>query len=239
MALLALAGWVWGARLYGTVFDSSLEPLDRALVTLNTTPEQRQVAVNGTYDFSVALGVYEIVAEKRNATAAEEVAVTREGEYRLDLIAFTPLEGGLGNLSEILDERQISLEETDEDFSSQLLLAAVLLLAAGLLAAFWKLRKTGSDGPRKISVSIPSIWEKMPLPAQPAAGPAASKPLTADQQRVVDTIKSFDNRVSQKELRKALNPWSEAKVSMELTELEDHEVIRKIKKGRGNIIRID
>ena len=53
----------------------------------------------------------------------------------------------------------------------------------------------------------------------------------------MQSLSSFKNRASQKDLRKALNHWSEAKVSMELTELEEMGAIQKLKKGRGNIIR--
>jgi len=42
-------------------------------------------------------------------------------------------------------------------------------------------------------------------------------------------------RVTQKEIRKQV-PMSEAKISLVITELEDKGLIKKIKKGRGNII---
>ena len=67
---------------------------------------------------------------------------------------------------------------------------------------------------------------------------APKKTLSKDQERMLSVIRGFGNRLSQKELRKALPEWSEAKVSMELTELEDFGVVAKIKKGRGNVIRI-
>jgi len=66
---------------------------------------------------------------------------------------------------------------------------------------------------------------------------APSRIFTADQTKVMQALSSFGNRASQKDLRKALHFWSEAKVSMELTELEDLGIIQKIKKGRGNVIR--
>ncbi len=86
---------------------------------------------------------------------------------------------------------------------------------------------------RPLHISLP----KTLLPPLPEIGRPLQTPLTPDQQKVLETIRRFDNRLSQKELRKALSPWSEAKVSMELTELEDRGIISKIKKGRGNIIR--
>jgi len=43
--------------------------------------------------------------------------------------------------------------------------------------------------------------------------------------------------LTQKELRKKL-PWSEAKVSLIVSDLEDRGLIKK-KKERGNILKID
>jgi len=51
----------------------------------------------------------------------------------------------------------------------------------------------------------------------------------------MDIIKKEDGRTTQKEIRKQL-PLSEAKVSLIITELEEKGVVKKIKKGRGNVI---
>jgi uncharacterized membrane protein len=48
-------------------------------------------------------------------------------------------------------------------------------------------------------------------------------------------IRKEGGRITQQELRRQM-PYSEAKVSLMLAELEDQGRIRKIKKGRGNII---
>ncbi|MBR9700482.1 hypothetical protein GOV11_01305 [Candidatus Woesearchaeota archaeon] len=52
---------------------------------------------------------------------------------------------------------------------------------------------------------------------------------------VLTVLKKHKGRATQKELRKEL-PFSEAKASLVLTELESEGKIKKIKKGRGNII---
>ena len=56
-----------------------------------------------------------------------------------------------------------------------------------------------------------------------------------DLQQVIDVVKKHGNRTTQKELRKEI-PLSEAKVSLMVSELEDKGILKKIKKGRGNII---
>jgi uncharacterized membrane protein len=45
-------------------------------------------------------------------------------------------------------------------------------------------------------------------------------------------------RVTQKEIRKSF-PMSEAKISLIITDLESQGKVRKIKKGRGNVIIAD
>jgi uncharacterized membrane protein len=42
-------------------------------------------------------------------------------------------------------------------------------------------------------------------------------------------------RITQLDLRKAL-PYSEAKVSLMITDLENRGIVKKIKKGRGNVL---
>ncbi len=53
--------------------------------------------------------------------------------------------------------------------------------------------------------------------------------------KVIDFIKKEGGRTTQKDIRKNF-PQSEAKISLIVSELEDAGRIRKIKKGRGNII---
>ena len=53
--------------------------------------------------------------------------------------------------------------------------------------------------------------------------------------KVLEIIKKEGGRMNQKDLRK-LFPYSEAKISLVIAELESKGKIEKIKKGRGNII---
>ena len=68
----------------------------------------------------------------------------------------------------------------------------------------------------------------------------AKKPsgqLSRDEKRLLEVIRKLGGRVAQREIRKNID-WSEAAVSMTLSDLEDKGAIRKIKKGRGNVIRL-
>ncbi len=59
--------------------------------------------------------------------------------------------------------------------------------------------------------------------------------LPNDLKIVLELIKSAGGRITQKELREKLG-WSEAKLSLVLSDLERRGLIEKYKKGRGNII---
>jgi len=65
----------------------------------------------------------------------------------------------------------------------------------------------------------------------------AKKPakLSKEERQVLEIIQR-EHRLTQKELRKKL-PWSEAKVSLIVADLEERGLIKKLKKGRGNILK--
>ena len=56
-----------------------------------------------------------------------------------------------------------------------------------------------------------------------------------DLKKVIDIIKEEGGRTTQKDIRKKM-PLSEAKISLLIADLEHKGKIKKIKKGRGNII---
>ncbi|MBI5065812.1 hypothetical protein HZA97_06250 [Candidatus Woesearchaeota archaeon] len=56
--------------------------------------------------------------------------------------------------------------------------------------------------------------------------------------KVLNIIKKEGNRTTQKDLRKQI-PYSEAKISLVVAELEKEGKIKKIKKGRGNILILE
>ena len=56
--LLLFPQVVMAATLTGTVYDLGLEEVQNAIITINTEPEQRIVAKDGTYSVSIPEGVY-------------------------------------------------------------------------------------------------------------------------------------------------------------------------------------
>ncbi len=61
--------------------------------------------------------------------------------------------------------------------------------------------------------------------------------LPEDLKELLDLVRASGNRITQRELRKK-SPYSESKVSLMLSDLEERGLVEKFKRGRGNIIRI-
>jgi len=61
--------------------------------------------------------------------------------------------------------------------------------------------------------------------------------LPEDLKELLELVRASGNRITQRELRKK-SPYSESKVSLMLSDLEERGLIEKFKRGRGNIIRI-
>ena len=60
--------------------------------------------------------------------------------------------------------------------------------------------------------------------------------LDEDAKQVLSSLDSFEGRATQKEIRKMLG-FSDAKLSLILTELENLGYIKKFKRGRANIVK--
>jgi len=239
----------FAARIYGTVYDSTLNPLERALVAINTTPEQKMLVENGSYSFFVPDGAYLIGAYGENSSTSELIQVHGEGDYRIDLLALKQPEGEeIDTLWELMNTTMLSSNELPSDETPALFkyvifsvlvvlaLAALLFLKYGRKTSPLKRAEQANDKPA--TPTTPQKHEEGEQTTEVVAKQTGTtEKLTPDQRKVLSTLATLGGRVSQKELRKALTPWSEAKVSMELTELEDNGAIRKIRKGRGNIIK--
>src|SRR3989344_5125903 len=80
------------AVIRGAIYDLALEQVS-AVVEINTIPQQRMIAVNGTYQFSVQPGQYIIRAQAsgQEGFAEENVEIRDEGVYHLDLFLYPDL----------------------------------------------------------------------------------------------------------------------------------------------------
>ena len=209
-----------GATVYGNVYDLSLEKAKGALVDVNTTPNQFMIASDGKYSFEIPRGTYLIRAKSTDNTGvlleSRLITISQEGNYVLDFILFPVIE----------DEEDVSIDLGDiadggKNTALWIVLAIIGAVIAGLLA--WKLRDL--------------FWKnKETLPIKPIENDRT--PATdPDLEKVIQVIAKEGGRATQKEIRQQI-PFSEAKISLMITELEHKGRIEKIKKGRGNIVTL-
>jgi len=150
-SLLFIQGTALAATVHGTVYEwYSFEPLNNAVIEINSTPEQYFVAVDSAYSFSLPPGNYLVKAsyfEGNNIVyAAEEtIKITENGDYVVDLLLFPTYEEELLNQSEFeefdqdFEEAELVTEESSGNTTyAALILALCVLLFTGYL---WNKRK--------------------------------------------------------------------------------------------------
>ncbi len=96
------------------------------------------------------------------------------------------------------------------------------LLVLGILLAFFYLSR------KPVSMPVSESTEKAPEPRKTE--------LDNDMKSVLAVLESHEGRATQKELGEELR-FSDSKLSLILSELEESGHVKKFKRGRGNIIR--
>lgn len=217
------------ATLHGTIYAwSDFEnPLKNTVVEVNSTPTQYVVAKTGTYSFNLSPGNYLIRARyyRNNIleySTEENIPIDKEGDFVRDLLLFPPADDEYEFLAEINLTSDIDNVETQNNYIYYVI-AAIAVVSGSFAFYRFKKEKIGSD----IKVLEPVSSENI--------SDVKINELPEDLKELYDTILKMGGRVTQKELRKR-NQCSEAKISLMITDLEDRGLIRKIKKGRSNII---
>jgi uncharacterized membrane protein len=226
--LLIVLPFSLAASLHGKVYDYSFRLATNSVVRINTLPEQVVVAVDGAYSFNVPLGEYVIAASLRDASntttyyVEDNISIIKDGDYVRDLIMFPS-----DDLEDLELENDYSTELNGEvkTVTKQivLILTGVIIVIMFLWAYCVALKKCKLLG---------RFSKKEKLADK--AGKFEAETEADDLGELADFIRK-NKRVKQKDIRKEF-PMSEAKISLMLTDLESQGKIRKIKKGRGNII---
>jgi len=216
-----------GARVYGTVYDLSLDPVPGAIIEVNTTPSQRYLSQDGSYELELPLGSYiltatELRAESVVAFTEEEVIVGSEGSFILDLIVYPEIL----DESELLDPGALALVE--EDFKETSLLFSLLVLTAVVLIILVVLVLIVIKTKALVGV-LETTRGFLRMKREPPIH------LPSDLQELYTLISAEGGRITQRELRKNI-PLSEAKVSLMVAELVELGLVKKFKRGRGNVL---
>lgn len=221
-----------GAVIQGEIYDASLHQLSNAVVTINTQPQQQKVAKNNSYSFSVAPGMYIIEAKHYEGReikdlTEQEINVTQEGTFVVDLILWPSLAEDEQLYNETEEDYTVEFDEgSPKNSLLPLWLIGVVIVTCG---AYLLYKKYGS---RMNSVNS---TERYPKPKAPVSEQLVDNvDEDTDYTKIAALIKK-NRRLTQKDIRKEV-PVSEAKVSLMLTEMEEKGLIKKVKKGRSNII---
>ncbi len=220
------------ATLHGTLYDLDLSMVKSAVIEVNTSPLQRSVAANGTYSFTIPPGNYMILgfANKDGETLQtnEVITVLADGDYTLDLFLLPQADLNVSDL-EGLDGDLAALAGYNEEKNQTRTPIGVAILAICIgLYLIWHNRK------QKATPSDVDTLEASPKVGTRDVGTPDVSGKDAPEV-IIHLLTNAGGRLTQKDLRKHL-PYSEAKVSLAIAELESKGKVQKIKKGRGNIL---
>lgn len=243
LLLISTAQAAGTATIHGAVYEwYTFQPMENAIIEVNSTPPQSIVARYGLYSFNLAPGSYLITAKYyQNNTltsfAEETITITDDGDYVLDLLLFPSYDEEIVNeteLSEITEDFEEDSKTIEEGTDSSLFyFIALIMLFVIIRFSIYAYKKRSSENEE----IIPEIDVSTPEELNQTIETKTTAPLPADLLEVMDIIKANDGRITQKELRSKLK-YSEAKVSLMVSDLEQRGLIEKFKKGRGNIILI-
>lgn len=214
LIILTLIPLAQAATIQGSVYDFYLEKVDNGKAVITTEPNQQIVLINSTYAFEVEAGEYDLFAYQLEngriiAATKETLMVSKDGTYNIDLILFPYFES-----ENIIRESEDLFQEPEIQIGLLpfwLMFIGGLIIICGLIVlAYFRLKRLKTI-----------VYPK-------------EEKLDKDLQKMLDYIKKH-KRTTQKEIRKEFF-LSEGKISLMISELEEKGLVKRIKKGRGNII---
>lgn len=221
------------ATVHGEVYDLNFNKLSNSIVEVNSIPKQSFIVKDQGYSFNLNPGTY--IIRSYYIRSHELIALTEErlvikdqnGNYNLDLILFPYVDNNLTDLNiSILD---YSTTEKNQSNVSPVLIVILSLMSLMVVAYL-------IIGYRKVSKkSVEVIKNLETIEKETVVNNQDIEELKDPHLDNAYSIINEEKRINQKELRKRLS-LSETKVSLIITQLESEGKVKKIKKGRGNVI---
>jgi len=225
------------ADIHGSIYDLSLNKMGNAVVEIDTAPKQFYVSKDGTYSFTVPIGFYSVKAEHYEgrllvSSTSENLTVKDDGDYVLDLVLFPII-----NEEELLEDE---IEAPKKDFYVTYFVIAAIVVLVGVFLLYVYKKKTAKNSRREEEDVGGKETNKGKSEEEKEEENIAEPELHGEEflDKVIEIIKEEGGRTTQKEIRKNI-PLSEAKISLIISELEAKGRVRKIKRGRGNIILLE
>jgi uncharacterized membrane protein len=215
------------AVIHGTIYDVLLQQESNIQIEVNTIPKQVYIAKNGTYSLILPIGNYTITTHSTDSISQEEVEVIDpDGDYVIDFILIPTIENP--DIEQI-DNISVSTKDPAEypiktlNAYNIIFMMLLILVLSILIMLIFIARKT--------------LREKKSAPSEAKQlSPETQKNVLEDEygHKILEILRK-ESRITQKELRKEL-PLSEGKISLIISDLEHQGKLKKIKRGRGNIL---
>ncbi len=207
--LLLLCHIATAATIQGTVYDLDLDKIDKAVIKIDTKPTQSSVTENGQYSFYVPPGDYQVTAFLLDGDL-----ILASASHNIEVDSDGDFKLDLILLPDLREDLQLIEESNQIMVSDQFMEEKGNLLVISIAILFFLLA---------------SIIYFLKLKRTGA--------LLDDESLVINLLKKNSGRMNQRDLQRD-TPYSKAKVSLLLTDLEHKGKIRKIQKGRGNVITL-
>ncbi len=229
---LVFASTVHAATIGGTTYDGlTLEIAKNTVVSITTNPTQTKLSKDGTYSFEVGPGNYTIKATYSEngivlLEASQPANVVADGNYTIDLIL-------LPDVGDVPDEPLP--DESPVTIWDQLI--KIPLPWLGFLVIILGVIGYGIYAIHKHAQSKTGLTTSEIATQEPVGKTAKDEEIELDKYAVeiLQLLKRGGNRTTQKDLRGMVS-IGEAKVSLVVSELETYGFLKKIKRGRGNIL---
>lgn len=221
---------VSAATIKGFIYNDKLDLEKDVLIEVNSTPAQKLLSKDGSYEFSLPLGTYLLSARKGLTDVSESLELVKEGTFTVDLFLLpevnTEEELWKAVSEPVVDESLLESSAKTEWWRYFLIILILALLG-------WRyVRMRRKYGPLSLFRRQMKIENAKTIEQHKEE--IAKEPGYLEE--ALEVIKKHDGRITQKKLRSEMLHLSEAKISLILTELEHKQKVEKIKKGRGNVI---
>ena len=160
-----------------------------------------------------------------------------EGTYVFDLFLFPTFEDEDELLAGTEFEMNEELINGERTYLTWIISGVIFILFIIVLMVFYMLMKKQKKKKQAGKIKTESGVKNRQTKEGETQKGSEEREYTGDDslQKIVTFMKQQDGRTTQKELRKQF-PFSEAKMSLLIADLEQQKKIKKIKKGRGNIL---
>jgi uncharacterized membrane protein len=224
-AMLIFSMPVLSAVITGSVYGPDFDTLNDTVIRINTQPIQQILARNGTYEFNVPEGSYELNAYYKGTeddmyVFSEKIDAKGDGRYVLDIIMLPEIDDGITPYPEGFYDSEPASEtgETAKPDALGLIMIGGIIALSIAAIIFYFARKKKADFTDENAKTKNTMH----------AGADES------YDKILELINK-NKRMTQKDITKEMF-LSDAKVSLVLTEMESRGIIKKIKKGRTNVI---